>query len=74
MAFTIAVSGCLAFVVMTLATWYVSVVRRSKSDGVIVLKRGGWHMTLVEWLRTPLERQSHEHHLWGIDVNGKHKV
>ena len=31
-------------------------------------------MTLVEWLCTQLERQSHEHHLWDVDVNGKHNV
>ena len=29
-------------------------------------ERGGWHMTLVEWLSTLLERPSHEHYLWGV--------
>ena len=46
MAFTMAVSWCLAFVVMTLPTWCVSVVRGGKSEGVIVLERevdGTWH-------------------------------
>ena len=39
MAFTMAVTGCLAFAVMTLPTWCVSVVMEGKSDGVIVLER-----------------------------------
>ena len=46
MAFTLAVSGCLVFAVMTLPTWCVSVVRRGKSEGVIVLEKeegGMWH-------------------------------
>ena len=34
-----AVSGCLAFAVMTLPTWCVSVVMGSKGEGVIVLER-----------------------------------
>ena len=65
-------SGCLAFGVMTLPTWCVSVVREGKSDGVIVLERevdGRWH-----WLNdqaTQLDRQSHGHHLCGVSVNGK---
>ena len=59
------VIGCLAFGVMTLPTWCVSVLRRGKSEGVTVLGRGGWHMTLVEWLSTPLERPSHGHNLCG---------
>ena len=65
MAFTMAVSGCLAFAVMTLPTWCVSVVRKGKSEGLIVLERGGWQITLVEWLSTPFERPSHEHNLCG---------
>ena len=72
MDFTMAMSGCLAFAVMTLPTWCVSVVREGKSDGVIVLERevdGRWH-----WLNdqaTQLDRQSHGHHLCGVSVNGK---
>ena len=62
----------MAFAVMTPPTWCVSVVMGGKSDGVIVLERGEWHMALVEWLSTQLERQSHEHRLH-VDVNGKHK-
>ena len=31
-------------------------------------------MALVELLSTPLKRQSHEHHLWDVDVNEKHNV
>ena len=65
MASTVVVFGCLAFAVMTHPTWCVSVVMESKSEGVIELERGGWHMTLVEWLSTPLERPSHKHHLCG---------
>ena len=38
MAFTMAVSGCLAFAVMTLPTWCVSVVMGGKSGSVIVLE------------------------------------
>ena len=41
-----AVSGCLAFGVMTLPTWCVSVVMGGKSEGVVVLERGvdgTWH-------------------------------
>ena len=38
MAFTMTVYECLAFVVMTLATWCVSVVMGGKSGGVIVLE------------------------------------
>ena len=34
-----AVSGCLAFGVMALPTWCVSVVMGGKSEGVIVLER-----------------------------------
>ena len=48
MDFTMAMSGCLAFAVMTLPTWCVSVVREGKSEGVIVLERYGWHMPWVE--------------------------
>ena len=39
MAFTMAVSECLALVVMTLATWCVSVVVEGKSEGAIVMER-----------------------------------
>ena len=39
MAFTMAVTGCLALVVMALATWCVSVVVEGKSEGVNVLER-----------------------------------
>ena len=39
MVFTMAVTGCLAFAVMTLPTWCVSVVMGGKSEGVIVLER-----------------------------------
>ena len=39
MALTMAVFECLAFGVMTLPTWCVSVVMGCKSDGVIVLER-----------------------------------
>ena len=69
-----AVSGCWAFAVMKLPTWCVSVVMGSKGDGVTVLERGGWHVPLNEWLSTLLERSSHEHHLCGVDVNGRHTL
>ena len=39
MAFTLAVSVCLAFGVMTLPIWCVSIVIGGKSEGVIVLER-----------------------------------
>ena len=38
MAFTMVVFGCLAFAVMTLPIWYVSVVMGGKSEGVIMLE------------------------------------
>ena len=41
MAFTVAVSGCFAFVVMTLPTWCVSVVMGGKSEGVVELEVDG---------------------------------
>ena len=53
MVFTMAVSECLAFGVMTLPTWCVSVVMGGKSEGVVVLERGvdgTWHW-LNDWAR-----------------------
>ena len=41
MAFTMAVSECLALVVMALATWCVSGVVEGKSEGVNVLESEG---------------------------------
>ena len=38
MTFIMVMSGCLAFGVMTLATWCVSLVMRGKSEGVNVLE------------------------------------
>ena len=39
MAFTMAVTGCLAFGVMTRPMWCVSAVMEGKSEGVVVLER-----------------------------------
>ena len=38
MTLIMVMSGCLAFAVMTLATWCVSLVMRGKSEDVIVLE------------------------------------
>ena len=46
MTFIMAVSECLAFGMMTLPTWCVSLVMRGKSEGVIMLENevdGTWH-------------------------------
>ena len=61
------VSECLAFVVMTLPTLCVSVVRGGKGESVIELERGGWHKPLVVWLNTN-GVDVKWHYLRGVDV------
>ena len=73
MTFTMVVSVCLAFAVMTIPTWCVSVVREGNSGGVIVLERevdGTWHW-LNGWAH--YWRDHHMNTICGVwYVNGKH--